>query len=180
MTCIVGWTENNNVWIGGDSAGANSLSLTVRKDSKVFVNGEMVFGCTSSFRMIQLLRYSLKIPEQSKKKTDEEYMCTDFINAVSKLLESKKYATVKNNEIRIGVFLVGYKGELYEVEGDLQVGSSVLNYNAVGSGARVALGSLHSLAKHKIKPKDRVIKALEAATEFSTGVRPPFNIIKLK
>ena len=62
MTCIVGLVHEGVVYIGGDSAGVAGLSLTVRADEKVFQNGEFLMGFTTSFRMGQLLRYSLKPP----------------------------------------------------------------------------------------------------------------------
>lgn len=179
MTCIVAWTENNKVWIGGDSAGVGGLDIRTRADEKVFKNGEMLFGYTSSFRMGQLLRYSLTIPEQSRKKDNYEYLCTDFIDAVAEMLEKKKYAKVSNNEMSIGTFLVGYKGNIYGVEDDLQIAKPMLNYEAVGCGVNIAMGALHALSGYKMKPKERITKVLEAAVEFSAGVRPPFIILSL-
>ena len=61
MTCIVGLVHEGVVYIGGDSAGVGGMSLTVRADEKVFQNGEFLMGFTTSFRMGQLLRYSLKL-----------------------------------------------------------------------------------------------------------------------
>ena len=185
MTCIVGWIEEDkkkgtqDVWIGGDSAGVGGLSIRTRADEKVFKNGDMLFGYTSSFRMGQILRYSLSVPEQSQKKEDYEYMCTDFIDAVAMTLEKKKYAKVSNNEMEIGTFLVGYKGNLYLIENDLQVAKPMLNYEAVGCGVNIAMGALHATYDLKMTPQQRITKALEAATEFSAGVRPPFVIMKL-
>jgi ATP-dependent protease HslVU (ClpYQ) peptidase subunit len=63
MTCIVGMVENGKVYIGGDSAGVSGFDYHIREDQKVFQNGDMIFGFTSSFRMGQLLQYSLKIPD---------------------------------------------------------------------------------------------------------------------
>ncbi len=54
--------RSGRVYIGGDSAGTGSSQQIIRSDSKVFFNGACLFGCTSSFRMLQLLRYSLEIP----------------------------------------------------------------------------------------------------------------------
>ncbi len=92
MTCIVGWLEGDDVYIGGDSAGVNGYyGKRIRADEKVFTkNGTMIFGFTSSFRMGQILRYSLTIPEQTKKQGDYDYMCTTFLDALLKVLEEKK------------------------------------------------------------------------------------------
>lgn len=185
MTCIVGWIEENkkkgirDVFLGGDSAGVAGLRVRIRADEKVFRNGDMIFGYTSSFRMGQLLRYSLSVPEQSPKKDDYEFMCTDFIDTVARTLEKNKCATINNNEMSIGTFLVGYKGNLYSVEDDLQVAKPMFNYESVGCGIDIAMGAMYAVRDIKMTPRKRITKALEAAVEFSGGVRPPFVIIKL-
>jgi len=186
MTCIVGWIEEDkkkgtrDVWIGGDSAGvSSSFALHIRADEKVFRNDNMLFGYTSSFRMGQILRYSFTVPEQSQKKTDYQYMCTDFMDGVAGELEKKKYAKVSSNEISIGTFIVGYKGNLYTIYDDLQVAQTVLNFASVGCGEEIAQGAMYTMKDLKMKPEVRIKKALEAAVEFSAGVRPPFLVMKL-
>ena len=180
MTCIIGWTEKNNVWLGSDSAVTGGDQLSILNEKKVFKNNKMIFGSAGYIRVNQLFRYSLKIPDQSKKKDDLEYICTDFVDAVEDMLEKKKYAEISNNKFKVtDAFLIGYKGNLYKLSGNLQIISTTLNYQTIGSGGEYARGSLHSLSKYKMKPEDRITKALEAAAEFSAGVRPPFTIIKL-
>lgn len=176
MTCIVGWIEKNRVTVGGDSAGARGSHITIRADEKVFTKGEMIFGFTSSFRMGQLIRYVLKIPEQSQKMEDYEYMCSVFTDALIKCLQDKGFATVDDNVVKGGEFLVGYKGALYHIESDFQVGKSAKNYDACGCGERYALGALAATKYLKLEPTERIKRALEVATEFSSGVRPPFVI----
>ena len=58
MTYIVWFLDKKQkkVIIGGDSAGVAGLNITVRKDVKVFEVGEFVIGCTSSFRMMQIIK----------------------------------------------------------------------------------------------------------------------------
>ena len=43
MTCIVGVQEHGNVYLGGDSAGVSDHNLRIRKDSKVFSVGSILF-----------------------------------------------------------------------------------------------------------------------------------------
>lgn len=57
LTCIVGMTHKGKVYIGADSLGSNGFTQSIRKESKVFKNGEFLIGCTSSFRMIDLLKW---------------------------------------------------------------------------------------------------------------------------
>lgn len=59
MTCIVGITDGRTVTVGGDSAGSDGWHVAVLSDSKVFQVGPYLMGFTTSYRMGQLLRYSL-------------------------------------------------------------------------------------------------------------------------
>ncbi len=178
MTCIIGLEHDNGmVSIGGDSAGVSWLDIRIRVDEKVFVNGPMIFGFTSSFRMGQLLRYSLSIPEQLPSCTDDyKFMCTSFIDAVRQCLKTGGYAKVKDGEELGGTFLVGYRGKLYRVDGDFQVGRSTQTYDACGCGEAYALGAL-AAGDSGIPAKERIERALEIAAKFSAGVAPPFFVL---
>ena len=166
--------------MGGDSAGTNSwLNRSVRVDEKVFKTDNMIFGFTSSFRMGQILRYGFTPPEQYKKEEDYKYLCGRFADGLIKCLKEKGFATVDNNEVSGGYFLLGFNGRLYKVESDFQIGCRVDPFDAVGCGQDFAMGALHVLEKKKMKPREKIRKALEAAERFSAGVKRPFRILKL-
>ncbi len=180
MTCIVGLEHDGKVSIGGDSAGVDgALKIQIRADEKVFINGPMIFGFTSSFRMGQLLRYSLKVPEQYPSQDDYAFMCTAFINAVRECLKLGGYTQVKDGVDTGGFFLAGYKGKLYQVECDFQVGRSTKVFDAVGCGESFALGAMLMTMGQQMSAEDRIRKALEAAAELSAGVAPPFHILTI-
>lgn len=180
MTCIVAIADKGDVYIGGDSAGVAGLSISIRNDWKVFLNHCFAIGCTSSFRMIDLLRFKLNPPQQTVSQTDHQYMATSFIDEVKDMFSKNDYGNKQGNRgAEGGTFIVGYKGQLYVIHDDFQVGIPAVPYDAIGCGADIALGSLHSTQGLIVDPQKRIIKALEAATEFSAGVRPPFNIVKL-
>lgn len=176
MTCIVALKDNGNIYIGGDSAGVAGLSISIRNDEKVFQNGPFVFGFTSSFRMGQILRYKFYPPEQTPSQSDMKYMVTDFIDSVRQCFAANgfgdKDATVGGN------FLVGYKGNLYNIQDDFQVGLPNVDFDAAGCGTDLALGSLYSTQGSNLSPEQRITVALEAASKFSAGVAPPFIILK--
>jgi ATP-dependent protease HslVU (ClpYQ) peptidase subunit len=174
MTCIVGLLDNNNIYMGGDSAGVGGYSLRIRKDEKVFINGEFIFGFTSSFRMGQLLRYSLKPPKRYQDIDIYSFMVNDFINSVRQCLKDGGYAEKDKERESGGTFLVGYQGRLFEISDDYQVAEVLDNFTSCGCGFDLALGSLYSTEGQK--PEERVLIALEAAEKFSAGVRAPFNI----
>jgi hypothetical protein len=176
MTCIVGIARNGRVYLGGDSAGVGGLDLTIRADEKVFKNGECVFGFTSSFRMGQLLRYAFTPPPKPEDASDFQYMCTTFINAVRDCLKDGGFATKQNEAEHGGNFLVGYRGQLYEIESDYQVGIAADGFAAVGCGYQIARGSLFSTMGQD--PMIRLTTALNAAERFSAGVRAPYVFVE--
>lgn len=184
MTCIVGLEQDGIVYIGGDSAGVEAYSLAIcgRADEKVFVteSGEFIMGFCGSFRIGQLLRYALSPPEQSQKKDDMAYMVTDFIDAV-RAMQKDKGSMKKENELEEhdAAFLVGYKGRLYVVESDFQVGRPIENYAAVGCGAQIALGAMFATRNSGLAAPNRIELALTAAAEYSAGVRGPFLVLQL-
>lgn len=176
MTCIAGVAHEGHVWLGGDSAGVSEYDLTVRRDEKVFRSGEFLFGFTDSFRMGQLLRYSLALPDLRLLDDDvPRFMATSFVNAVRDCLKAGGYAETHDSAERGGTFLVGFRGRLFRVGGDYQVGEAAAGYDAVGCGYAYASGSFYSTRGGG--PEDRVRTALEAAERHSGGVRGPFTIL---
>lgn len=175
MTCIVGVIQKGKVYIGGDSAGVSGLDVTIRKDPKVFIVDDFVFGCTWSFRMIQLIRFSFKPPKRYEETDVYEYMCTAFVNELRNCFKNGGFARMNNSEESGGQFLVGYKSRLFEIHDDYQVGEPEKEYSAVGCGRSYSLGALDAL-DITISAEERIKKALEVAVYRSGGVRPPFII----
>ncbi|HEY3491359.1 MAG TPA: hypothetical protein VGK43_00305 [Solirubrobacterales bacterium] len=87
---------------------------------------------------------------------------------------AEQFKKIENGVEEGGVFLVGWRGALYTIYSDFQVGRSVRGENAVGSGGELARGALFVA---KGEPRSRVKRALEAASVFNAGVAPPFKII---
>ena len=180
MTCIVGYLDKKNKrsFVGGDSAGVAGLDITIRKDVKVFKVDNFVIGCTSSFRMIKLLRFSFN-PPKIKKKDVFEYMCTDFIDAVRECFKKggflQKYT---EGDEKGGTFIVAYKDRLFEIDDDFQVAENLNGVSAVGCGKNYALGAIHPLQEKDEDPEKIVLAALSAAEFYSGGVSSPFIIEK--
>lgn len=193
MTCLVGIIDKDKsrILIGGDSAGVSGLDVTIRKDPKVFVVGDFAFGCTSSFRMIQLIRYSFRPPEitapcpglgQERKDVDVfRYMCTAFVNSLRDCLREGGFLTKCNEAESGGEFLVGFRGRLFCIGADFQVGEPADGFDSVGCGCEYALGALRALTAIGDMDAESVArKALEAAGYFSAGVRPPYTFVEAK
>jgi hypothetical protein len=179
VTCIAAIAEEGRVWIGADSAGVSGWSLTIRRDPKVYRNGQFIFGFTDSFRMGQLLAYALAPPERSPDTSVERFMATTFVDAVRQCLKDGGYAKREHETETGGTFLAGYQGRLFRVCGDYQVGEAACGYDACGCGEDIARGSLFTSRGLVASPEDRLRLALGAAESFSAGVRGPFNVLSI-
>lgn len=171
MTAIAGLIHNGRVHLGADSAGVAGWSLTVRADEKIFSSGPYVMGFTDSFRMGQLLRYSLTPPPPEDDL--HRFMATAFVDAVRECLKGGGWASRYNEQEQGGLFLVGVRGRLFHVGSDYQVGEAADGFAAVGCGFELCLGALHA-TRYDPSPRQRLRAALEAAERFNAGVRGPF------
>lgn len=184
MTCIVALRGIKTIFMGCDSAGVGGYSRVNRIDPKIYrIEDKMLIGFTTSYRMGQLLGYSLTLPKHHSDVSVETYMSTLFIDAVRTCLKTGGWAEKEKDQERGGNFLVAYRARIFEIESDYQVGERSEDYSAVGCGFELALGSLYTsgrAAVGSIHQRERVELALTAAAEFSAGVHPPFRIDELK
>lgn len=175
MTCIVGLAHEGRVIIGADSAGVAGLDMTVRADRKVFRNGNFIMGFTSSFRMGQLLAVKLSPPHYHPDVEPWRYMVDNFVEAARTTLRNGGFMSKHNDVEEGGHFLVGFRGRIFSIESDFQVGERVEGFDAAGCGAPFALGSLAETSGI-YDPVERVRNALIVAERFSAGVRGPFHV----
>lgn len=162
--------HKGKVYIGADSLGSDGFTQTIRKEPKVFKNGEFLIGCTSSFRMIDLLKWKFN-PPTVKDGNLHKFMVTDFVDSVRKLFVDNGYC-IDSGDWKSGSFLVGVKGRLFSIDVDFQVYEQ--DYSSVGSGCYHALGSFYTSKRNS--PVKDIEKALEAAEHFVTSVKRPFII----
>lgn len=186
MTCIVGLVDKGKVYIGGDTMGVDlpALLKCTRKDEKVFIKDDFIFGFAGSYRLGQIVRYKLNAPDRKVKQTDFEYLVADWLTSLREVCKEEGMTKVDDNVESIeGGLLFGYKGKLYTVEEDFQIGEVDTPYWSIGCGDHFALGSLattQKLVKNKrISATNRIRMALETAEFFSAGVGGPFNILNI-
>jgi len=181
MTCIVAIAHKNKIYMGADSYGSDGYSGDSVLNPKCFINDEFIIGCTTSFRIIDLLRYELSVPKLHNEEYNnpDKFMRTHFIRAVRQCFKDNGHTTINNNNECGGNFLVGYHGALYEIQNDFSVLNKPRYGNSVGSGAAAARGSLWTTRSMKMKPTERLKIALESAVTVNTGVRGPFIMLEL-
>ena len=173
MTCIIGLCHKGDVYIGADSCASNGWEARVTQLPKVFQIGEFLIGYTGSVRMGQILQYHLEVPPQEGQQ-DHEYLVRQFVETVRTALKEFGYAKIENNVEHAGNFLLGYRGQLYSFERDLQLNAYQDQFDAVGAGREYALGAM--LAYANLAPEERIEKSLEIAAHFSSYVEPPFFV----
>jgi len=189
VTCIIGIADGDIIWMGGDSFGGTEYHYQKVSDPKVFIsevevsgkedNEYMVLGGCGSFRMLQLLKYSLTIPKFDPDIKITEWMVEVFAEACRNLFKERGLTQLmhEHEEQFSGTFLVGFRGQLYTLQEDFSVLGWSSDEHATGAGEEYALGSLFS-TKGRIKsPKTRIKIALDAAAEFSPCVVPPHAFV---
>jgi len=169
MTCIIGLVEGSDIWLGADGqTTTDDGCIRTATVSKIFRNRDYTFSYCGSIRTAQLVAPELFEPPE------------DIIYLPNKLYEHfSEYGCVlySPNEVRTQTtnFLVVYKGKLYEILSDFQIGE-VLHFSALGSGSSYAFGALDILVRLKLPPKEKVRLALETACKFDSTSSPPFTI----
>src|ERR1017187_9708964 len=127
MTCIVGLEHDGKVWMGGDAASTDSNGTDQVRHArpKVFTvnrgsgTDAFLIGFTSSFRMGQLLQYSLTPPVCAKHRDPFEYMVNDLADTLRDLFRSKGFlSTGDEGKDQGGDFLIGFRGTLYSIAQD--------------------------------------------------------------
>lgn len=183
MTCIIGLKRNGEVYIGGDALGSDlKFNCDTRQDPKVFRNGNFIMGYTSSFRMGQILEHDFSAPQHPENMHVMKYMVSLFIPAVIHCFDNLGYGQKDTSGQKSGgVFLVGYRNELFEIEGDYQVSRSIADIHACGCGQAYAKGALNGIleSSKKYNPIEAIEDALEITSRYSAGVRAPFTVLKL-
>jgi len=176
MTCIIGLVESGVIYMGGDSMTSNGYDCNIERRPKVCRNGPFLFGSMGSIRMAQLLEYDLTIPDQ-KEEDDMTFMVRVVTSALREKFKGAGLALVENNQETGGVFLVGYRSDLYKIQSDFSVLQFRRNFDACGCGESYALAAM--LALEHAPPIERITRALEITAELCALVIPPFHILKM-
>ena len=182
MTCVVGIADGKTVWMGADSAGATDWNIRTSLIPKVFKKDGFLIGYTTSFRMGQLLQYSLdtKILAIKLGEYDDpiEFMVDRFVPDIKKLFKDEGFAKIENNVEEGGCFMVGFQGKLFVIHSDYQVQQHADPFESIGCGSEYALGCLYPRS-HERHPSEIVRLALITAAYFSNGVQAPFTILSV-
>ncbi len=182
MTCIVGYVEGDKVFVGGDLAATGGYTQYIYhpEESKVFKKGDIVFGVTGASRIGQLIRHNLIIPKRKPQCKDIKYLNKYLIPVMLKCFKHNQMFKIKDERIEENWgAVIGYNKTIYRVDSNFNLMRTNKNYVAHGAGQEYAMGALYVMENLKMKPKEKITKALEASAEFSIVVAPPFDIVEL-
>jgi hypothetical protein len=176
MTVIVGIVKNGTVWLGGDSAGTNQRGgQKLIADPKVFVKDDIAFGVCGSPKVMDRLRHATELPSWDGKTPEREFLIRQVVPTIKSSLEAGECLEGSGMP---GALLIGFRGHLYQMQGNFQLITTQTGFDSVGCGADIALGSLHSTVS-MWSTRKRVITALTAACAGNSGCRPPFVVVKV-
>lgn len=182
MTCIAGIEHDGGVTIGGDSMLSDFWSGAAMVTPKVWKRGEFIYGFCGSLRAGQILRYIFGAPQLPDDETDdslEEYLVTEWSETLRAAFLDSGSSKIKH-EVQTtpnSWFLFGVRGRLYTMQEDYSVWRTDRGYAAIGSGEQFALGALEVLRNPQMSAEKKITKALEAATEHTPTVGPPFTVV---
>lgn len=173
MTCIAGLVQDGKVYMGSDSAGANDRGdLDLCRSPKVFLNGPYLIGASGSGKAHQLLKY-LSLPEHYSSIDPYRWAYENILPEIKEAIRKANWTPEESFEA-----LIGFSGRLFHIWGATQVGESGAGYDACGSGAQVARGSLFT-SHGDDGAEERLRCALEASERFCMGVRGPFTVLSI-
>jgi len=185
MTCIVAFVDDQGgIHFGSDSLGTDGHFSKVISDPKIFQAGEFLFGYAGSFRLGQILEHIFIPPERLENQTTKQYLCTQFIDSLKTSLKiCGSLGTDDDNgdtDSFEGDFLVGYRGEIFIVQGDFAVLQVRDNHLAIGSGEETATAVLLATKELDLEPLERLQLALDTTDQLIDSVGPPFHFLSMK
>src|SRR6185437_1849801 len=145
MTCIAAVIHGNKVWMGGDSLSGDWYGhVAPRSKPKVIKKGSYLIGSAGSVRMSNLLQVSFTPPEPDPRCEVYTFMVQQWVESLKHCFKTYGYGKTNSGEDSFSDsgILVGFNGQLFEIQSDYQVNQPIFQFAAIGSGADIALGAL--------------------------------------
>lgn len=183
MTCVVGMVDQENrvQYLASDSLYSDGQRAAVGRVEKVFQAGPYLIGFCGNPRAIQLLRYNTILPDPPR---DESllmgFMASKFISHVRTLFNTAGLVLKGDGVMeQLGDMqvMVVVRGHIYVIWADMQVEETAEDYNAMGSGEDIALGSLYSTDGEEAESRIRM--AIAAAGHHCESVGGPVNFLSM-
>lgn len=188
MTVIVGLVGKKGVLIAGDSQYSDDWNKRMGAQAKTgTLHDTVAYGYCGSGRFGQLLDYHMDSLDPPPLTVDEHrWTVRDFIPFLRDVTEVHGHLHIHHNVETFGpsAFLLGVRRRLFAIYEDFSVDEHVMPYESVGSGAEVAIGSIHSDVGETREPisdtrLERIAeKAISAATNLTLYVGGDISVVK--
>ena len=181
MSVVVGLTDGSNVWLGGDHGSFEDEERTVRRDSKVFKKGSMLIGGVGSLLFPQLIAHRMRTPAHRSGVSTMRYLVHIWVPAMRAMLIANK--AIKDDDpdsaLTGSSLLLGYRGSLFSVDVDMNVGELHLPFAAIGAGSTPAVAAFAQQVKlgDQRPAQERVLDALAVSEAFCAKVSSPFTVV---
>lgn len=187
MTCTVGYKNSTEIVMGADSCSSDDDgTFMIRQGSskvwKVEIPGlEFLVGFCGNFAEGSWLRHAFVWPKFNPKKDLMSWLVGEVQPKISKAMKNR-FEERKGVEIdftfMFGVSLPTPRLFVLSMCGD--VAESVRNFEAIGSGASVALGCLECLQQLEADDAEKnVLKSLNVSEMYNASVRGPMHCLRL-
>lgn len=173
MTCIVGFinSKSKKMTLMADSRSSTPAGFYIDKNEfrdKVFKKGKMVFGCSGTSLLNQVVKYNCEIPELEKGEDTKAYMVTKFIPALRKAVNENN-ATIKGEKGTMnGTVMIGFNGHIYVIGSNYTITEVADEFTVIGSGSSFAIGSLKT--NKSPDQKEKVKFAIKLAAKHINNV----------
>jgi len=181
MTIIVSFKHAGRVYLGSDSVASEGDNVFPRRDEKLILKNNMLFGITGSWRLLDIVRFSFAPPVNENLLETREFVSTILIDELIKCLKEKA-VLITNTDGQTEMdsqILLAVEGRCFSIGEDFQVGESVHDFDAVGCADIIALGALNILSEYETCPETIILKALAVCGAYNGMVRGPFRIMVL-
>lgn len=175
MTCVVAIEHEGKVWMGADRLGSDGHRGEPYAVPKVFKKDGLLIGCCGSYRMMQILQHALEVPKETLTNNIDKWVAIDLVKAMRTAYKANEWDKKDGDEAKGNPILVAIQGRCYEIQSDFSYLRSISGEYAVGSGQDYAKGSLFA-TRNLAAPRQRIIAALNAASEYIISVGGPYDI----
>lgn len=154
--------------------GADSLYITGwhrihTSMPKIFKRDNMLIGTSGSMRISDIIQYNTDVADEIAEPT--YHIACEVVPAIRAVI--KEHGDLSDMEDL--AIMIGYAGHLFVLDENLAI-SDIDEYEAIGVGAKYALGYMYANRHEEITPEDLVEQSLECASHFCFGCRWPFIV----
>lgn len=170
MTIIIGIETPVGTIIAGDRR-LTSAGLKFPGRSKVFRNGDILYGISGDGGVISKLRYGCDLPRKFSPSEDQEQW------AYSKLIPVLQEAIPDDESA--WEMIVATKSEIISVDDSFDIIRSTRGYYAIGSGSKYATGVLEHKIIKGMRPlsQEDIVDAINAASSCDVNCGDGMDVL---